>query len=61
MINQNPMQMLQAFNQFKNEFRGDPKAEVQRLLMSGQINQQQLNYLQNQANQFMQMLNGFKM
>ena len=52
----NPMQMMQAFTKFQNEFRGDPKAEVQKLLQSGRINQQQLNQLQAMAQQFQQML-----
>lgn len=55
---QNPMQMLQQFNQFKQNFRGDPQQEVQKLLASGRMNQHQLNQLQSMANQFMQLLNG---
>lgn len=59
-MQQNPMQMIQAFNQFRNNFQGDPRAEVQKLLASGQMNQQQLNQLQGMASQFQQMLNGMK-
>lgn len=33
--------LLQQFNQFKNSFRGDPKAQVQQLLNSGRITQAQ--------------------
>ena len=45
-------QMAQAFQQFRASFRGDPKAEVERLLQSGQMSQQQLNQLQQLAHQF---------
>lgn len=57
---QNPMQMIQQFNQFKQTFTGDPKAEVQKLLSSGKINQNQLNQLQSMAQQFQGMLNNMK-
>ena len=39
-------QMVQQFQQFKANFQGDPKAEVEKLLQSGKLNQQQLNQLQ---------------
>lgn len=48
----NMMQMMQQFNQFKNSFQGDPKAEVEKLLQSGKMSQQQLNQLQGMAQQF---------
>lgn len=57
---QNPMQMIQQFNQFKKTFQGDPKAEVQKLLTSGKLSQQQLNQLQSMAQQFQGLLNGGK-
>lgn len=38
-----PMQMIQQFIQFKQNFKGDPKAEVEKMLQSGKISQQQLN------------------
>lgn len=56
----NPMQMLQQFNQFKNSFTGDPKAEVEKLVASGRMSQQQLNQLQVMAKQFQEMLNNMK-
>ena len=31
------MQMIQQFMQFKQNFKGDPKEEVQKMLQSGQI------------------------
>lgn len=47
----NPMQMLNEFMKFKNSFQGDPQATVQELIKSGQMSQQQLNALQQQAQQ----------
>ena len=47
----NPMQMLNEFMRFKNSFQGDPQATVQELIKSGQMSQQQLNALQQQAQQ----------
>lgn len=45
--------IIQQFNQFRQSFRGNPKAEVMRMLQSGQISQQQLNAAQAQAQQLM--------
>lgn len=52
----NMMQMIQQFQQFKNNFQGDPKAEVEKLLQSGRMSQQQLDQLQAAARQFMQLM-----
>lgn len=49
-------QMLQQFQQFRQSFQGDPKAEVQKLLQSGKMSQQQLNQLQAMAQQFQGLL-----
>ena len=49
-------QMMQQFNQFKANFKGDPKAEVEKLLQSGRLNQQQLNQLQQMAKQFQSLM-----
>lgn len=57
---QNPMQMIQQFQRFKQQFTGDPQAEVQKLLTSGKLSQQQLNQLQSMAQQFQGLLNGGK-
>lgn len=48
--------MVQQFRQFQQTFQGDPKAEVEKLVQSGKISQQQLNQLQQAANQFRQLL-----
>lgn len=49
-------QLVQQFQQFRNTFRGDPQQEVQKLLQSGKISQQQLNRLQSAAQQFQALL-----
>ena len=54
------MQMIQQFMQFKQNFKGDPKAEVEKMLQSGKISQQQLNQVQQMAGQFQHMLKGMK-
>lgn len=48
--------LVQQFQQFKQSFRGDPKAEVEKLVQSGKISQQQLNQLQQMAGQFQQLM-----
>ena len=55
-----PMQMMQQFMQFKQNFKGDPKEEVQKMLQSGRISQQQLNQVQQMAGQFQHILKGMK-
>lgn len=55
-----PMQMIQQFVQFRQNFKGDPKAEVEKMLQSGKISQQQLNQVQQMAGQFQHMLKGMK-
>lgn len=49
-------QMMQQFQQFRANFQGDPKQEVQKLLQSGKMSQQQLNQLQAMAQQFQSFL-----
>ena len=49
-------QMMQQFQQFKANFQGDPRQEVQKLLQSGRMSQQQLNQLQAMAQQFQQLI-----
>ena len=50
--------MIAQFQQFKQNFNGDPKARVQQLLDSGQMSQQQFNQLSQMATQFQNMMNG---
>lgn len=55
-----PMQIIQQFMQFKQNFKGDPKAEVEKMLQSGRISQQQLNQVQQMAGQFQNLLKNMK-
>ena len=48
--------MMQQFARFRQSFQGDPQAEVQRLLNSGQMTQAQYNQLVSVAGQIMPML-----
>ena len=48
--------ILEEFNSFRRAFSGDAKAEVDRLVKSGQFSQQQINEAQAKANQLMQMM-----
>lgn len=43
---------IQQFQQFKLQFRGNPQEQIQRMLQSGQISQEQLNKAQQLAQQF---------
>ena len=54
---QNPMmQMISEFQKFKQNFQGDPQQEVQKLLNSGKMTQQQYNQLQQTAMQISRMM-----
>lgn len=52
----NFQQMMQQFRQFQQSFQGDPKAEVEKLVQSGKISQQQLNQLQQAATAFQNLM-----
>ena len=54
----NNMNILQQFMQFKNSFKGNPQEQIQKMLNSGQITQDQYNNAVKQAEQFRKMLNG---
>lgn len=50
--NNGPGNMIQQFQQFKKQMQGvDPQEEVQKLLQSGKISQEQLNKAQQMAHQ----------
>lgn len=54
---QNPMmQMISEFQKFKQSFQGDPQQEVQKLLNSGRMTQQQYNQLAQTAQQMARMM-----
>lgn len=48
--------MIQQFQQFKNNFRGDPRQQVQQLLNSGRVSQQQYNQAVQMANMLQKMI-----
>lgn len=57
--NANPMQQLMnEARKFKEEFRGDPREEVQKLLNSGQISQEQFDQAWQIAQQVSRMMGG---
>lgn len=47
---------LQRFNQFRQNFSGNPQQQIQRMLNSGQITQNQYNRAVQQAQNIMRML-----
>lgn len=53
----NPIQMMQDFMKFKQNFKGDPKMEVERMIREGKLSQQQLNQAQAKAVEFQNMMN----
>ena len=48
--------ILQQFNQFRQNFRGNPREQVQALLNSGKVTQEQYNQAVQKANQLQRML-----
>lgn len=49
-------QMMQRFQQFRQQFQGDPRQQVQNLLNSGKVTQQQYNNAVQMAQQFQRMM-----
>lgn len=52
----NMTNLIGQLNQFRNQFRGDPRQTVQELLNSGRMSQEQFNQYRNMANQIQQMM-----
>ncbi len=50
--------MIQKFREFQAKFTGDPKAEVEKLLRTGKMSQQQYDQLQQAAQMFQSLLGG---
>lgn len=48
--------LIQKFNQFRAGFQGNPQQQVQQLLNSGRMSQEQFNQLAGLANQFQRLL-----
>ena len=53
-----PMNILQQFMQFRQAFRGDPRQQVQQMLNSGKVSQEQYNQAVQLAKQLQSMLGG---
>lgn len=52
----NIQQIMQQFNQFKNQFKGDPRQQIQQMLNSGKITQAQYDQAVKMANSLSQFL-----
>ena len=49
--------IIQRFQQFQRMFSGDPKQQIQQLLSSGRVSQQQYNQAVQIANQLQRLIN----
>lgn len=49
--------MLGRFNQFKAQFQGDPKQQVEQLVQSGQMSKEQFEFFSDMAKRFQGMTN----
>lgn len=56
MPNNGMMNLLQQLNQFRQNFSGDPRQQVQQLLNSGKVSQDQYNRAVQMANQLQRMM-----
>lgn len=52
----NPLSMLQRFNEFRQSFTGDPEQMVKQLLQSGRMSQQTYAQLSQMASEFQKLL-----
>lgn len=48
--------ILEEFNSFMRGFKGDAKAEIEKLINSGQISQQELNVAQQKARELSKLM-----
>lgn len=55
-MNGQPNNILQRFMQFKNNFKGDPQQQIQQLLNSGKVTQEQYNAAVQKAQMLQKML-----
>lgn len=51
-------QMMQKFQQFQQTFRGDPRQQIQQMLNSGRVTQDQYNNAVQVAQQLQKMMGG---
>ena len=56
MQNQMPNNLMQRFQQFQQMFRGDPRQQIQQMLNSGRISQEQYNQAVQMAQQIQRMI-----
>lgn len=54
----NVVSMMQKLNQFRQSLQGDPRQQVQQLLNSGRVTQQQYNQAVQTAQQIQRMMGG---
>jgi hypothetical protein len=54
----NIMGFMQSFNQFKQNFQGNPQQQIQQLLNSGKISQEQYNNAYQTAQMLQQLMHG---
>ena len=59
-LNQGNNDLLSRFNQFRQNFKGDPQAQIQQMLNSGRISQAQYNEAVQQAQQLGKLMGMFK-
>jgi len=52
----NFMEFVNQFNQFRNNFQGDPEQQVKQLISSGRMTQDQFAQLGQMATEFMKLL-----
>ena len=57
-LNSEFARLIEDAKRLQSTFKGDPQAEVQRMISSGQMTQQQFNELAQQATQIMHAFNG---
>lgn len=58
MMNGQQNNVLQRFQQFQKMFKGDPRQQVQELLNSGRVSQDQYNKAVQMANQLQRLIGG---
>ena len=56
LLNNSNQNLVDRFNEFRNNLQGDPQRIVQQLLQSGRMTQAQFNQLSQMANQFQNFL-----
>ena len=56
MQQQQPNSIMQRFQQFRQMFTGDPRQQIQQMLNSGKVSQNQYNQAVQMAQQFQNML-----